>query len=151
MARKMSQCPSSETPRCHNEIEERKMQNRQEPGAQRYSSNSRLSWFKKAASYAHLYLMFEETKKKKKVDYEALNSALMRIPRMDVAAARNLIDIGIRDVFQLEGRAPEILFDEAKKQNSEIPDDRIRYFRMAVYYAESPEPDAAKLHPDAWQ
>jgi hypothetical protein len=34
-------------------------------------------------------------KKKKKVDYEALNSALMRIPRMDVAAVRSLIDVGI--------------------------------------------------------
>lgn len=89
-------------------------------------------------------------KKKKKVDYEALNSALMRIPRMDVAVARNLIDIGIRDIYELQGRAPEVLFEEAKHQSPSIPDDRIRYFRMAVYYAECANPEQQKLHPDAW-
>ena len=93
--------------------------------------------------------MFPE-KKKKKVDYEALNSALMRIPRMDVAAARNLIDLGIREIFELQGRAPEVLFDEAKSKNSEIPNDRIRYFRMAVYFAESSDPEPRMLHPDEW-
>jgi hypothetical protein len=90
-------------------------------------------------------------KKKKKVDYEALNSALMRIPRMDVAAARNLIDIGIRDIFELQGRAPEVLFEEARSKNDQIPDDRIRYFRMAVYFAESDSPDTRLLHPDEWR
>ncbi|MGC6424172.1 MAG: helix-hairpin-helix domain-containing protein [Lentimonas sp.] len=89
-------------------------------------------------------------KKKKKVDYEALNSSLMRIPRMDVAAARNLIDIGIREIYELQGRSPEVLMEDAKKKNAEIPDDRIRYFRMAVYFSESEVPDASKLHPDEW-
>jgi hypothetical protein len=89
-------------------------------------------------------------KKKKKVDYEALNSALMRIPRMEVAVARNFIDIGIHEIYELQGRAPEVLFEEAKRRQADIPDDRIRYFRMAVYYAEHPDPDQAKLHPDAW-
>jgi hypothetical protein len=91
-----------------------------------------------------------EAKKKKKVDYEALNSALMRIPRMDVAAARNLIDVGIQEIYDLQGRAPEILFEEASRKNPEIPADRIRYFRMAVYYAENESPDRSKLHPDEW-
>jgi hypothetical protein len=89
-------------------------------------------------------------KKKKKVDYEALSSALMRIPRMDVAAARNLLDLGIREIYDLQGRAPEILFEEVRKKNEEVPSDRIRYFRMAVYYAETETPDVSKLHPDAW-
>lgn len=89
-------------------------------------------------------------KKKKKVDYEALNSALMRIPRMDVASVRNLIDIGIQEIYDLQGRAPEILFEEAQRKNAEIPADRIRYFRMAVYYAETEEPKASMLHPDEW-
>ncbi|PXA05170.1 hypothetical protein DDZ13_04205 [Coraliomargarita sinensis] len=93
--------------------------------------------------------MFAE-KKKKKVDYEALNSALMRIPRMDVASARNLIDIGIRDTFELQGRAPEVLFEEARSKNPSIPEDRIRYFRMAVYYAETDDPEPRMLHPDQW-
>ena len=55
-------------------------------------------------------------KKKKKVDYEALNSALMRIPRMDVTVARSLIDLDIREIYDLQGRAPEILFEEARKK-----------------------------------
>jgi hypothetical protein len=90
------------------------------------------------------------SKKKKKVDYEALNSALMRIPRMDVAAARNLIDIGVKEIYNLQGRAPEVLFEEARQKNEEIPEDRIRYFRMAVYYAECDSVEIVKLHPDAW-
>ena len=89
-------------------------------------------------------------KKKKKVDYEALNSSLMRIPRMNVETARNLIDIGIRDIFELQGRAPEVLFEDVLSRTGAIPADRIRYFRMAVYYAENSEPDKSKLHPDAW-
>ena len=89
--------------------------------------------------------------RKKKVDYEALQSPLMRIPRMNVGTARNLIDLGIRDVFDLKGRAPEVLFEEAKRKDTKIPDDRIRYFRMAVYYAETDEPDQHRLHPDHWQ
>ena len=89
-------------------------------------------------------------KKKKKVDYEALNSPLMRIPRMDIATARNLIDLGICEIYELQGRAPEVLFEEARLKNQDIPDDRMRYFRMAVYYAETVEPDHAKMHPDEW-
>ncbi|WP_269523167.1 helix-hairpin-helix domain-containing protein [Coraliomargarita parva] len=94
--------------------------------------------------------MFFPEKKKKKVDYEALNSSLMRIPRMDVAAARSLIDLGIREIYELQGRAPEVLMEEAKRKNPGTPDDRIRFFRLAVYYAENPEHEASKLHPDAW-
>lgn len=90
-------------------------------------------------------------KKKKKVDYEALNSPLMRIPRMDVATARNFIDIGICEIYELQGRSPEVLFEEAQLKDQCIPDDRMRYFRMAVYYAETPEPDHAKMHPDEWK
>ncbi|MDP4611474.1 MAG: helix-hairpin-helix domain-containing protein [Opitutales bacterium] len=93
--------------------------------------------------------MFPE-KKKKKVDYEALNSSLMHIPRMDVAAVRNLIDVGIREIYELQGRDPNVLMEEARQKNDEIPEDRIRYFRMAVYFAESDEPETARMHPDAW-
>jgi len=89
-------------------------------------------------------------KKKKKVDYEALNSPLMRIPRIDTATVRNFIDIGIQEIYELQGRAPEVLFEDAKRKNNNIPDDRLRYFRMAVYYAESPAPNQAKMHPDEW-
>jgi hypothetical protein len=88
--------------------------------------------------------------RKKKVDYEALKSPLMRIPRMNVETARNLIDLRIRDIFDLKGRAPEVLFEDARRKDSKIPDDRIRYFRMAVYYAETDEPEPQRLHPDQW-
>ena len=87
---------------------------------------------------------------KKRVDYEALNSPLMRIPRMNVETARNLMDIGVKDIFQLQGRAPEALFEDALSRTITIPPDRIRYFKMAVYYAEHSDPDKSKLHPDAW-
>lgn len=89
-------------------------------------------------------------KKKKKVDYEALNSSLMHIPRMDVAAVRSLIDVGIREIYELQGRDPNVLMEEARQKNDEIPEDRIRYFRMAVYFAESDDPETARMHPDAW-
>ena len=95
--------------------------------------------------------MFEPKPRKKKVDYEALQSPIMRIPRMDVGAARNLIDLGIRDIFELKGRAPEVLFEEARRAGAVIPDDRIRFFRMAVYYAETEAPDPQQLHPDQWR
>ena len=87
---------------------------------------------------------------KKKIDYEALNSSLMHIPSMNIETARNLIDIGIREIFELQGRAPEVLFEDVLSRTGAIPPDRIRYFRMAVYYAEHSEPDKSKLHPDAW-
>ena len=72
-------------------------------------------------------MMFPQ-KKKKKVDYEALNSSLMRIPRMDVAAARSLINVGVREIYDLKGRAPEILFEEARLKNEEIPSTRFAIF-----------------------
>ena len=88
--------------------------------------------------------------KKKKVDYEALNSSLMRIPRMNVAAVRSLINIGVREIYELKGRAPEILFEEARLKNQEIPADQIRFFRMAVYFAECETPEASKMNPSLW-
>ena len=74
----------------------------------------------------------------------------MRIPRMNVAVARSLINIGVREIYDLKGRAPEILFEEARQKNVEIPLDQIRFFRMAVYYAECENPEVSKLHPSQW-
>ncbi|CAI8360221.1 MAG: Uncharacterised protein [Opitutia bacterium UBA7350] len=91
-----------------------------------------------------------EPRRKKKVDYEALNAPLMQIPRMSVEATRNLLDLGIREVFELQGRAPEVLFEEALQKNDSLPMDRVRFFRMAVYFAETTNPDPQQLHPDYW-
>ncbi|NCG08264.1 MAG: Pathogenicity locus [Verrucomicrobia bacterium] len=74
----------------------------------------------------------------------------MQIPRMSVEATRNLLDLGIREVFQLQGRAPEVLFEDALEKNEGLPADRVRFFRMAVYYAETEQPDPKQLHPDFW-
>lgn len=47
---------------------------------------------------------------KKKVDYAALESPFMRIPRMNVRAARALLDLGFKEVYQLRGRDPDSIF-----------------------------------------
>ena len=91
-------------------------------------------------------------KKKKKVDYEALNSRLMQIPKMDIASARDLLDIGIQDIFELEGRSPASLLESIKRSNSEADPKRLWYLRMAVYFAENREQlDSKKLTPWAWK
>ena len=90
-------------------------------------------------------------KKKKKVDYEALQSGLMHIPRMKTEIARDLIDMGIRDVYQLEGRSPEVLFEDLQQLKPGTPRDRLPWFRLAVYYAETDSPEAALLRPERWQ
>ena len=89
-------------------------------------------------------------KKKKKVDREALASPLMRVPRMDVRAARDLLDLGIRELYELQGRSPEALFEDAKARKPDLPEHRLPYFRLAVYFAETEEPEQHKLHPEAW-
>ena len=89
-------------------------------------------------------------KKKKKVDYEALNSAFMRIPGMDVITARALIDLGFRETYELSGRSPEALYDGYKKQKGEAPSQILWALRMAVYVAETPEPDPRRLKPALW-
>lgn len=90
-------------------------------------------------------------KKKKKVDREALASSMMRIPRMDVQAARDLMDIGVRELYQLQGRSAESLFEDLKAKKPDAPEYRLPYFRMAIYFAENEEHEAELLHPKAWE
>lgn len=93
----------------------------------------------------------DETRKKKKADVEALSSAFMRIPRLPVEAARDLLDLGYTDLFQISGRSPESLFAEIRKKRPDTPADRLPAFRLAVYVAENPDnPDRNKLSPAAW-
>jgi hypothetical protein len=89
--------------------------------------------------------------KKKKVDREAMQSAIMRIPRMDVRVARDLIDIGVKEIYELQGRSAESLMDEIKQVRPETPDYRLAYLRMGIYFAENDPPEAIKLHPSVWQ
>jgi len=90
-------------------------------------------------------------RKKKKVDREAMQSAIMRIPRMDVRVARDLIDIGMKEIYELQGRSAESLMDEIKQVRPETPDYRLAYLRMGIYFAENDPPEANKLHPSVWQ
>ena len=89
-------------------------------------------------------------RKKKKGDYEALNAPLMQIPGMKVDAVRALLNAGVREIYELSGRAPEVLFDESKAKDPELNEVLLPYFRMAVYYAESDAPDNALMTPHAW-
>jgi len=87
---------------------------------------------------------------RKKVDREALHSPLMRIPGMEIAAVRSLIDLGLAEIHHLSGRSPEVLFEEARRLNAELPDDILPLYRLAVYFAETPEPERRKLHKQHW-
>jgi hypothetical protein len=89
-------------------------------------------------------------KKKKKVDRIALSSPLMRIPRMDVFVARDLIDIGIKELYEIQGRSAESLFEEIKKLRPDTPDYRLAYLRMAIYFSENEPADPKMLHPSLW-
>jgi hypothetical protein len=89
-------------------------------------------------------------KKKKKIDKEAMGSSLMRIPRMKVEVVRDLIDLGIREIFELSGRAPETIFEEIQKLKPTTEQWKLPYIRMAVYFSEVNLPDPKKLHPQVW-
>ncbi len=89
-------------------------------------------------------------RKRRKVDMEALQSPLKRIPGMDIASVRDLIDIGMEQIEDLNGRSPEVLFEEIVALRGDVPRDRLHAIRMAVYFAETDEPDARLLQPWKW-
>ncbi|MDP0499488.1 MAG: helix-hairpin-helix domain-containing protein [Verrucomicrobiota bacterium JB022] len=88
-------------------------------------------------------------RKKKETDHEALKSPLSRIPGMPIAATRDLIDLGFWNIDELQGRSPETLFDDLRKLRPKTPADRLGALRLAVYFAETPDPDPKKLQ--VWQ
>ena len=92
-----------------------------------------------------------QNKRRKKVDREALNSAFMRIPRMHIEAARTLLDLGLSEIYELEGRCPEALFNENMQKTGHASDQVKPYLRLAVYFAENQPPDPELLHPDVWK
>lgn len=95
--------------------------------------------------------MFEfPQKRKKKVDYEAVQSPLRRIPGINIETVRDLIDIGIRHVDDLRGRSPEAMYDDIQNLREATPPDRLFHLRLAVYFAETPEPDPTLLQAWKW-
>lgn len=90
----------------------------------------------------------EEAKRRRA---EALGSAFMRVPQLRIEAARDLLDLGFTQLYQIAGRSAETLFADIRKKRPDTPDTRLADFRLAVYVAETPVPDKARLHPAAWQ
>ena len=80
-----------------------------------------------------------------------MQSAIMRIPRMDVRVARDLMDIGVREIYELQGRSAESLMDEIKQIRPETPNYRIAFLRMGIYFSENEIHAPSKLHPSVWQ
>lgn len=81
--------------------------------------------------------MQQRTQKKRKVDYVALKSPFMRIPRMDVSGARALLDLGFHEIYELRGRDPESLVADLAKKRLEIPPEMYKYMKIATDFAES--------------
>jgi len=92
-------------------------------------------------------------KKKKKVDRAALESPFMRIPGMQVEAARGLLDLGFREIYELNGRSPEALAVDLRqlRDDKTLSGSQLSCFRLAVYFSENPEPKRTLLTPSAWK
>lgn len=89
--------------------------------------------------------------RKKKVDYAALQSPLARIPGMNLAAVRILLNLGFDDLESLRGRSPEAILADANQAEPEVPGDLLGYLRLAVYYVEAEAPDPDLLFHWRWQ
>ncbi len=82
---------------------------------------------------------------------EAVCSPFMRIPRFPVDVARELLDAGYYRIDQLLGRSAESLVEEIRQKNNLKPEAHfLPALRMAIYFAETPTPDAKKLFLDQW-
>jgi hypothetical protein len=75
----------------------------------------------------------------------------MRIPRFPVDVARELLDSGYYRIDQLSGRSAESLIEEIRQKTNQKPAPHfLSALRMAIYFAETPTPDAKKLFLDQW-
>ena len=82
----------------------------------------------------------------------AVCSPFMRVPRFPVDVARELLDAGYARLDQLAGRSPETLLEEINTRNkSPLPAHFLPALRMAVYFAETDQPDPKKPFLDQWQ
>ena len=68
---------------------------------------------------------------------EKLNE-LTRIPGVGKSIARDLWNLGIRNVDDLKGKSPEKLYEQSNRLVGTVQDRCLLYvFRCAVYYAET--------------
>lgn len=71
---------------------------------------------------------------------------LQSIPGVGPSLAQDLRDLGIQKVAELRGQNPQRLYDQLIAQRGIHQDRCVLYvFRCAVYFAETPEPDAERL------
>ena len=64
---------------------------------------------------------------------------------------RSLLDAGVSEIYHLSGRSAESLFETLRQRRPDAPVEHLAYFRMAIYYAETPEPDPNRLYPASWE
>lgn len=83
---------------------------------------------------------------------EAVNSSFMRVPRLPVDVARDLLDAGYTRVDQLAGRSAESLLAQIQERNR-AADSAVHLpaLRLAIYVAETPSPDPKRLFLDCWR
>lgn len=60
----------------------------------------------------------------------------MRIPKMKVFAARALLDLGLREIYELRGRDPQSLAEDVEKSGMRADADLLRLFKIAVDFSE---------------
>jgi hypothetical protein len=71
---------------------------------------------------------------------------LLRIPGVGPSIARDLHSLGIRQVTDLRGRDPELLYSELCREMGQHVDRCVLYtFRCAVYFASESKPDPELL------
>jgi len=77
--------------------------------------------------------------------------ALTIIPGVGKSIANDLWRIGIREVSDLVGKDPEVLYDLSNKFAGTVQDRCLLYvFRCAVYFAETPEDEQEKERLQWW-
>ena len=71
---------------------------------------------------------------------------LQTTPGVGPSIARDLYALGMRGVRDLKGQDPQKLYERSNRIAGATQDRCLLYvFRCAVYYAETPNPQAAKL------
>ncbi|HRP30742.1 MAG TPA: helix-hairpin-helix domain-containing protein [Agriterribacter sp.] len=76
--------------------------------------------------------------------------ALTTIPGVGKSIATDLYNIGIRDIYDLKGKDPEVLYNNSNLIAGCVQDRCLLYvFRCAVYFAETP-PDKQDPEKRKW-
>lgn len=83
--------------------------------------------------------------------YHACISNLQQIPGVGSSIAKDLIDIGIESLTDLEGKNPEDLYKQLEEMNGKTDRCVLYVFRCAVYYATNKIHDPEKLKWWSWK